>query len=461
MYFNSFNFLFFIFILFIIYWRVDEKYRWILLLASSYFFYLGWGIIYLLILIFLTLLSYIAGIIIHKNREKKLGKVFVIIIVTSMVLLLCGFKYSIFSTQPFLLKLVMPIGMSFYTFKIISYLVDIYRGEGMEYHLGRYALFVAFFPEISSGPIDRGNQLLAQLSKRHVFDYDKATYGLKLICWGFLKKVIIADALADYVDRVWASMYSHQGFSLVLISLFFTIQIYCDFSGYSDMAIGIAKLLDIDIMINFCSPYFSASVKEFWQRWHCSLSTWLRDYIYIPLGGSRCNKKRWIINVMVTFLVSGIWHGAGLTYIIWGALHGLAQITEFFLFKKSTNGWRKVIRIGGTFLFCNFAWIFFRAESLKQIEYVLCHFFSGIKDPLLYIQQGWIDLRLDSFMFARTVLLLMILFVFDYINMSKDVIEMISQQKKLIRWIIYISLVLLIIIFLPVKQAQEFIYFQF
>lgn len=284
-YFNSLEFLFFMVVLFFIYWKLNEKYRWILLLISSYLFYCGWGTIYLLLLVLLTFISYIAGILIQKNKDQKCERFFLVITITGMLLILCGFKYSFFSKQPFALKMMMPIGISFYTFKMIGYLVDIYRGEAPEYHLGKYALFVAFFPEISSGPIDRGNKLLTELSKKHIFDYDKTTYGLKLIAWGYFKKVIIADFLAGYVDRIWTSLYSYQGFVLILVSFFFTLQIYCDFSGYSDMAMGIARLLDIDIMMNFRSPYFADSFKEFWKRWHISLSTWLRDYIYIPLGG--------------------------------------------------------------------------------------------------------------------------------------------------------------------------------
>lgn len=461
MYFNSLAFLLFMSLLFIIYWKVDERYRWGLLLGSSYFFYFCWGVVYLLILIVLTLVSYIAGILIYRNRERKQGKVFTIAMVVSMVFLLCGYKYSVFSAEPFVLKIVMPIGMSFYTFKIISYLVDIYRGEAPEYHLGRYAIFVAFFPEISSGPIDRGNKLLTQLEKVHTFNYDKITYGLKLVAWGYFKKVIIADALAGYVNQVWRSLYSYSGAVLLLVSFFFTIQIYCDFSGYSDMAVGIARLLDIDIMVNFRSPYYAVSIKEFWRRWHISLSSWLRDYVYIPLGGGRSGKGRWILNIMLTFLVSGIWHGSGFNYIAWGMLHGIAQIAESYCCNETVRGWKRIVRTGIVFLFCTFAWIFFRAESLEQVKYILERSFCGITHPFLYLRQGQVDLQFDLYMCARMFFLLVVLAVFDYINQSKDVIEMISQQKKWIRWMIYVLFTFLILVFLPVRQTQEFVYFQF
>ena len=280
--------------------------------------------------------------------------------------------------HPLTLKILLPVGISFYTFQTLSYVIDVYKGEvEPERNFFKYATFVSFFPQLVAGPIERTRNLLPQIDCEHTFTYEKASYGIKLMAWGFFKKIVIADNLGVMVDVVFNHPDEYQGFSFALAVLFFTIQIYCDFSGYSDIAIGTAKLFDIDLMTNFKSPYFSASIQEFWRRWHISLSGWFRDYVYIPLGGSRVSRIRHYVNLCVTFLLSGLWHGAAFTYIVWGGLHGLMQCVESFFFgkklrsehkeggaKKGTLVWW--IRVIVVFILVAGAWCFFRAGSLSQ-----------------------------------------------------------------------------------------------
>ena len=299
MLFNSIIFAVFMAIVFIIYWSVPNKYRWVVLLAASIYFYLGYGIKYFLLLGMMILFSYMSMWLISQNNSLFIRKFLLVVTILAIVVFLGYFKYysfaienlnkilDIFTEQlnPTTKLIAIPVGISFYSFKILSYVVDVYKGSRMEKSLGKYALYVMFFPEISSGPIDRGKDLFPQFSQACVFNYKKVSYGLKLIAWGLFKKIVIADTLSYGVDLVYISYESYKGSVLFIISIFYTIQIYCDFSGYSDMAVGVAKMLGIEVVRNFKTPYFSASVKEFWRRWHISLSSWLRDYIYIPLGG--------------------------------------------------------------------------------------------------------------------------------------------------------------------------------
>lgn len=333
MLFNSFAFAIFLPIVFIFYWGFPHKYRWILMLVASYYFYMSWNPKYVVLILFTTIVSYVAARLIEKEESKRKKKF--ILVGTAILCLgvLFFFKYfnfvsesitrllSIFAIQmnPITLKLLLPVGISFYTFQTLSYVIDVYRGDvPAEKHFGYYAVFISFFPQLVAGPIERTSNLLPQIKAKHEFNYDQATYGLKLMAWGYFKKIVIADTLSKYVSAVYDVPQNLTGFVLVLATLFFTLQIYCDFSGYSDIAIGTAKLLGINLMTNFKSPYFSQSIKEFWSRWHISLSTWFRDYIYIPLGGNRVGKIRHTMNLLITFLASGLWHGANWTFAVWG-----------------------------------------------------------------------------------------------------------------------------------------------
>lgn len=333
MLFNSLQYAVFLPVVFVLYWTIPNRFRWVVLLVTSYYFYMSWNAQYVFLILFTTIVSYLAGILLECAKKQSQKKAVVWVTAIACFGLLFLFKYFNFffdsitavcdkltiHIDPVTLKLLLPVGISFYTFQTFSYVIDVYREDiRAERHLGIYATFISFFPQLVAGPIERTRNLLPQIKEVHSFDYKTATYGMKLMAWGFFKKTVIADNLARIVDHVYDNVSAYPGFSLVLATLFFTIQIYCDFSGYSDIARGTASLMDIKLMENFRSPYYSASIKEFWGRWHISLSTWFRDYVYIPLGGNRKGRVKTYINLVVTFLVSGLWHGANWTYVIWG-----------------------------------------------------------------------------------------------------------------------------------------------
>ena len=469
MLFNSLSFAVFLPIVCLLFWLVPQRKRWIVLLLSSYYFYMSWNVKYVVLILFTTVVSYVTAILIEKAEKKKAKLILALAAVVASLSVLFVFKYFNFAfatlvrvcnmisipLQSFTLQLMLPVGISFYTFQTLSYVLDVYYGKvAAEKHFGKYATFISFFPQLVAGPIERTDHLLTQINqKEYKFRYDNASYGLKLMAWGFFKKLVIADNLAVYVDQIFEDVHYYHGFCMVLAILFFTLQIYCDFSGYSDIAIGCARLFDVVLMTNFKSPYFSNSIREFWTRWHISLSTWFRDYVYIPLGGNRVSKFRNCVNVMVTFLVSGLWHGAAFTYVIWGGIHGLLQIMErLFLGKKKMP---KLI----VFLLVAFAWTFFRAQSLSDAVYVLMHMFDGIG------QAGYLSSVMDIFdlnVFGIVCLLIpiVLLFVYDYVALKVDPIVIISKQKPVIRWVIYYVFVLFVLLFASFS-AQEFVYFQF
>ena len=479
MLFNSFAFAIFLPIVFILYWILPHRFRWALILVSSYYFYMSWNAKYVFLILFTTFISYLAAQLLEKEQKKK-GKKW-ILAGTAIVCLsvLFFFKYFNFISQsvidflnlfaiklsPMTLALMLPVGISFYTFQTLSYVIDVYRGDvPAEKHFGKYAAFISFFPQLVAGPIERTSNLLPQINQEHKFDYTQAAYGLKLMAYGFFKKIAIADTLSSYVSTVFDAPQQFDGFSLVIATVFFAIQIYCDFSGYSDIAVGTAKLLGINLMTNFKSPYFSQSIKEFWSRWHISLSTWFRDYVYIPLGGNRVGKLRHNLNLIITFLVSGLWHGANWTFVVWGGVHGVAQALENLIIPKkhrSSSGVVRLIRIIFVFIFCCFAWIFFVSNSIDDAFYVISNLFSGISAPITYISRGLDALSLGTTDLFSIGVSVIILIVYDAFSIKKDVISTVSSYKPVIRWIIYCLFVLWLVLNLPVNNAAEFIYFQF
>jgi D-alanyl-lipoteichoic acid acyltransferase DltB (MBOAT superfamily) len=308
-----------------------------------------------------------------------------------------------------------------------------------------------------AGPIERTHNLLPQIKQEHKFDYTQATYGLKLMAWGYFKKLAIADVLSVYVDSAYSSLNTCTGFDLVMAIFFFTIQIYCDFSGYSDIAIGTAKLLGINLMKNFNSPYFSTSIKEFWSRWHISLSTWFKDYIYIPLGGNRCSKAKRDRNLMITFLASGLWHGASWTYVIWGALHGAVQVIENHTNIQRKSKFLKFISWIVVFAFCNMAWVFFRADTLKEALMVFLYILNGLKNPSTYLHTY---IGLDFYSRIKIFVTILILFVYDCASLKVDVIEWIGNINIILRWSSYILFIFLFFLFAQTGN-ESFIYFQF
>lgn len=479
MLFNSLSFAIFLPIVFILYWAIPDKYRWIVLFISSYYFYMSWNVKYVALILFTTVISYGCALGLERVQQQQKKKLLIVSTLVASLGCLFFFKYFNFASKsvaellnlctikvhPVTLNLLLPVGISFYTFQTLGYVIDVYRGEvKAEKHFGKYATFIAFFPQLVAGPIERTKNLLPQIVGEHKFNYEKATAGLRLMAWGFFKKMVVADTLAVYIDTVYDNLHSYTGFPLLVVSLLFSVQIYCDFAGYSDIAIGTAKLFDVDLMKNFDSPYFSASVKEFWARWHISLSTWFRDYVYIPLGGNRVSKGKNARNLMVTFLVSGLWHGANWTYVIWGGIHGAVQVIEKFLFpkNKSQQGkagwWCKVVV---TFFFCTFAWIFFRASTLSDAIYVITHMFAGIGNLGAYTANIFTLLGLDKITLIGMVISLLLLAWFDYRSLKENVLEQLSEKKTWIRWMIYVIFILFLIFNIPVTSGQEFIYFQF
>lgn len=478
MLFNSIAFGIFLPIVFIVYWLIPHKYRWFFLLLTSYYFYMSWNAKYIFLILFTTVVSYVAAIFIERAKTSIKKKIAIWGAVLICLSLLGFYKYFNFFScsivdflnlfairlNPILIQVTLPVGISFYTFQTISYVVDVYRGKiKAEKHFGYYAAFISFFPQLVAGPIERTENLLPQIKTKKVFNYDQATYGLKLMAWGFFKKIAIADVLGVYVDTVYSSVENYKGFSLVLVVFFFAIQIYCDFSGYSDIAIGCAKLLGINLMTNFKSPYFSSSIKEFWSRWHISLSTWLRDYVYIPLGGNRVGIVRHKINLIITFLISGLWHGANWKYVIWGGIHGIAQVIESCAPKKNKRhhgGIMWVLHVFVVFIFCTFAWVFFRANNIGEVGYIISNMFVGISSPLKYMFYGCVDIGMGIPGLVRIIISLTLLFLFDFASLKLDVIDWIGKQKVVVRYISYVSIILLIVCF-SYSGSAEFVYFQF
>ena len=480
MLFNSWQFGVFLPIVFGLYWSVPQRFRWLLILVASYWFYMSWNVKYVVLILFTTIISYMAGIFLERFRDNRPVKKFILTFtLVSCLGVLFVFKYFNFFAgavvdflnmfalhlHPTTLQLLLPVGISFYTFQTLAYVIDVYRGDvKAERHFGVYAAFISFFPQLVAGPIERTGNLLPQIKAAHDFNYEQATYGMKLMTWGFFKKLCIADVVAVYSDRVFNDVYSYKGFALVLAMFFFTVQIYCDFSGYSDIARGCSKLFGIELMENFKSPYFSASIREFWSRWHISLSTWFRDYVYIPLGGNRCGKFRRNLNLMITFIVSGLWHGANWTFIAWGAVHGGAQVVENAIVPKGyqPKGIARAVRVCVTFVFVMMAWVFFRANSISEAFYAFGNIFTGITDVREYVADN--GYRVFGIPLADKVsafLSILALCLWDWASLKHNVIDQVSRKNLPVRWFAYIAAGLVIVFFSPKDIASDFIYFQF
>lgn len=480
--FATIEYLFFLLIVFILYWGVPHKIRWIVLLTTSCYFYMQWNAKYIVLITFTVIVSYSAGVLLEKIKCIKVKKIIMAVSISLCLLVLFTFKYFNFfmdsikqtgiifgvSFPEHYLAFALPVGISFYTFQTISYVIDIYRQNiHAERHFGMYATYVFFFPQLVAGPIERSRNLLPQLKRGGVFEYEKAVRGLEQMLLGYLKKIVIADTLAVYVDKVWSNMVGYSGFTYIIIAIMFSVQIYCDFSGYSDIAVGTAKLFGIELMTNFRSPYFSQSLHEFWTKWHISLSTWLRDYIYIPLGGNRKGRYRKELNLIITFLISGLWHGASWTYVFWGGMHGIGQVVENACLKKtnifSNNRIICLVKTGLVFAFVTFGWIFFRAPNMSEAFYFIMGIGNGMQDGVLgYIVNGIRALGGSKNDLVKIATGCIFLFVADIITMKKDVFGFIRKLPKVTRWILYYTISILIIYsWLGQSSDTSFIYFQF
>ncbi|MFT2007807.1 MBOAT family O-acyltransferase [Pontibacter sp. 13R65] len=490
MLFNSTEFFIFFPVVVTLYFLTPPNRRWIILLLASYYFYMSWKAAYAIILVISTFVDFFCSrkMGLYSDEEKHKRKPFLYLSLFSNLAILLLFKYYNFFNEsarglaeglnvPYAMpafELLLPMGISFYTFQTMSYSIDVYNGRiKPEKHLGIFALFVTFFPQLVAGPIERAGNLLDQLKASHQFDYNRIVGGLRRMAWGFFKKIMIADNLALMVNQVYNNPGEFEGVSFVIATIFFAFQIYCDFSGYSDIAIGAAQVMGIKLMENFRSPYFAKTISEFWSRWHISLSTWFRDYLYIPLGGNRVVKWRWYYNLFIVFMVSGLWHGANWTFVIWGALHGIYQIVGI-LTKDQRN--RVVQLIGLTnypllykwvqvltvFALVCFSWIFFRANHISDAFYIIRSSiadFGNISDivsnagHVLFLDQG---LKV----FAVSVVSIMIMETVHLIQRNGSVSQLILQRPVWVRWSVYYAAILAILLFGQFGN-QEFIYFQF
>ncbi len=491
MLFNSLQFLIFFPIVTVMYFLLPHRLRWFHLLVASCIFYMAFVPKYILILFFTILVDYVAGIMIEKSTGGK-RKLFLVSSIIANVGVLAFFKYfnfvssnlnellQIFHVQNTaipLLNILLPIGLSFHTFQAMSYTIEVYRGnQKAERHLGIYSLYVMFYPQLVAGPIERPQNLIHQFHEEHSFNYDNVTGGLKLIAWGLFKKLVIADRLAYLTAPVFNHPHQYPAITLLLALFFFTFQIFCDFSGYSDIAIGTARVMGFKLMTNFNSPYHARSISEFWSRWHISLSTWFRDYLYITLGGNRVSIPRWYFNLFFVFLVSGLWHGANWTFIAWGALHGFylvfaiiaAKPKQKLLAIAGINQKSKMlaaVRVGITFILVMVAWTFFRANNIADAVFIIRQLPLGIKDVFHDIKTHTLWLGdIEGFMNKRELLLSFALISFlelvHYIQSRTNLSKLVNKQPIYVRWTVYYA-VIVAILCLGVFNNSQFIYFQF
>jgi alginate O-acetyltransferase complex protein AlgI len=470
MLFNSLQFVLFFIIITILYWKLPHRFRWFLLLLASCYFYMAFVPVYILILGFTIVIDFVAGIYLEKIKDKRNKKVFLIISLIANIGVLVIFKYYNFfnlnlnrllsqfgehSPLPFL-YILLPIGLSFHTFQAMSYTIEVYRGnQRAERHFGIYALYVMFYPQLVAGPIERPQNVLPQFHEKKEYDFEKVKSGLMQMAFGMFKKVVIADRLAILVDSVYANPIEKTGLTVFIACIFYAFQIYCDFSGYCDIGIGAARVMGITLMDNFNIPYMSRSISEFWSRWHISLSTWFRDYLYIPLGGNRVSMARRYFNLFFVFLISGLWHGANWTFIIWGAIHGLyliAGIIKNNLLKKAhlfakSNLFVNILQVIITFSLVCFAWIFFRSPNMATAKAIIKKLCSvSLNDTINYVS-GSAEVVFSFILIA--VLLLKEKFMLCIPTKSDS--------------LFYFNFILLIALcyFFGVFNNTQFIYFQF
>ena len=515
MQFNSIDFMIFFPVVLVIYFLIGKRFRSIWLLLASYYFYMSWNKTYALLIAFSTLVTYACAIGIEKYRSnankqiqinsniqkqtsdkndlEKRAKVILGAGLFVNLIILFVFKYLNFGigltngvlgriglpTFDSHINLLLPVGISFYTFQALGYVIDVYRGDvRAEKNIIRYALFVSFFPQLVAGPIERSKNLLCQIDEIEnikLWNAKRVTSGAILMLWGFFMKMVIADRIAIIADTVFNNYRLYGATELIAGAIAFTIQIYCDFGSYSLIAIGAAKIMGFSLMENFNTPYFATSIRDFWSRWHISLSTWFKDYLYIPLGGNRKGNKRKYLNTMIVFGVSGLWHGAGLNYVFWGLLHGIYQVFADIVRPFRTKVEEKYVKtdcfsfrftnIIGTFVLTSFAWIFFRAGSIRVAFGYVRRIFTRF-NPWILFNDGLYEIGLDRTQMNILVFSVVVLLLVDLVRyLKRETIDtFLMRQNIWFEWGVIIFLVVFIFIFGeygPSFDPKQFIYFQF
>ena len=491
MLFNSWQYAVFLPLVVLLYWILPHKVRWVLLLGASYYFYMSWNANLVVLIFTTTFTSYAAALLIARTAQKRHKKMWLYAGVGISLAMLFFFKYFNFFSDSvlavlkafslpvgtsFTLQVMLPVGISFYTFQTLSYVIDVYRGSlKAETHFGIYALYVSFFPQLVAGPIERATNLLPQFHQQHNPSATQWSLGLRLLCWGLFKKIAIADFVAVFVAKAYGDINGCGPMAYVLATLLFALQIFCDFSGYSDIARGSACLLGFTLMQNFNAPYLSSSIKEFWRRWHISLSSWFSDYVYIPLGGSRTKLPRHLFNLLVTFLLSGLWHGAKWTFVAWGAVHGLLIVVDVFwlpwrdahmaaLRPASQNICKALCTLVAFSLVC-FAWIFFRADSMADALTIISRLPWALSAPVQGFSVALSTLGITSLALVRILLCVGALAWYDIVlKKHREPFALLQAKKPLVRITISYALAFLVVFFIliqPENVAVEFIYFQF
>lgn len=497
MLFNSIDFLIFFPIVALIYFLIPQRVRYLWLLAASYYFYMSWNPQYALLIATSTIITWATGYLLEnvKNNnnaaiQKKIILIFCLLINLGILFFFKYYNFALsnistvfhylgLSVQVPTFDVILPVGISFYTFQAIGYIIDVYRGEmRAEHNLLRYALFISFFPQLVAGPIERSKNLMHQIYETHSFNPQKVRNGLLLMIWGFFEKLVLADRIAILVTAVYEDYNAYTGAQIAVATILFAFQIYCDFAGYSDIAIGAARVMGFELMKNFKSPYFATTVSAFWRNWHISLTSWFRDYVYIPLGGNRCSKWKWCRNLLITFSVSGLWHGASWSFVIWGGLNGLYQIIgkltkPYRLMLQRCLGLQtdcasyKIFQGLITFALVDFAWLFFRASSLKIAVELLLH---SIRQPDLFslidpnTLMGISTINMPEKDFYVMLLGLIILLLVDYFRPKVDLKAILDRQNIVFRYLVYYALIFTVLIwgvYGPEYDASMFIYFQF
>ncbi len=469
MVFNSIEFLVFLPIVVLLFYLLPHKWRWLMLLAASCVFYMWFVPKYILILLVTIVIDYSSGILMERCADQpRKKKTFMIVSIVSTLTVLIVFKYLNFITENLdqlcvslgmethlMTHIILPIGLSFHTFQSMSYVIEVCRGhQKAEQHFGYYSLYVMFFPQLVTGPIERPGNLLRQLHEKKEFRYENISKGMRLILFGFFVKMVVADHLGEYVDEVYGHLGEYNSWSVLLGMVFYSFQIYCDFFGYSTIALGSAKLMGFDITDNFRSPYLSKNIAEFWHRWHISLSTWFRDYVYIPLGGSRVKFGRWVFNILVVFVLSGIWHGAAWTFLLWGFAHGVLHIVEKLLRSSALSTRRdaplflNALSVMKTFVLVTLFWVMFRATSMEHLKEIFVTAFTKFGEgEMMHVRTGmWLYLGL--------------LILFDILLRNTRFDVWCNDKPLVLRWAVYAVLVFMTICCSSVANFP-FIYFQF